>query len=102
MSPDNYKGNKRVQELIALQEAVNGFGKHVGHFLSDSEGDFRGISVILSDSGGCLAILKRFGADGSPEVLFASGQTPVEAIAAADTRLDQAAWRKDKPRPKRK
>ena len=102
MSPDNYSGNKRIQELIALQEAVYGFGKHVGDFLSDSTGDFRGISVILSNSGGCLAILKRFGEDGTPEVLFASGQTPVEAIAAADTRLADGGWRADKPRPKGK
>ena len=52
---------------------------------------------MLSDSGGILCILKRFGSDGAPEVMFAHGDDYVDALVQAERALAAAKWRPDKP-----
>ena len=91
-----------VKELIALEKAADGFGIELGRFLRDVEQSFRGISIIISDRGGYLAILKQFDSKGAPVVLFAAGESPIECLRAANSRLQDGTWRTDAPRNKGK
>ena len=97
MSPDNHKQSKAVRDLLKLEKSIDGLGTEFARFIRDADGDFRGFSIILSDRGGYLAIIKKFGDDGTPQVLFAGGESPIECIRAADIRISSGNWKEDTP-----
>lgn len=95
MSPDQYSFDKRLQTLRAAGDALVSLSRVVGELLYVDPTDFAGFSVFLADGGDFLAMLKRYGEDGSVEVLFAAGQTPLEAIGALSHADRAQKWRKD-------
>ena len=62
-----------------------------------NEDDFISVSVKSRPDGSSLAVVKRFGADGGPMVLFGSGYGFAGALMAADQAVQGGRWRPDKP-----
>lgn len=67
-------------------------------FIDKHLGDFNGFSMMVSDKGGYLAILKRFGFDGKPEIMFVSAPTIIDLLMLVEDALAAGHWREDKPR----
>lgn len=59
--------------------------------------DFIELRLKMKEDGTVLAILKKFGADGGPTVLFGVGYDPVLAIMALDKASQGGNWRVDTP-----
>lgn len=58
--------------------------------------DFNSIRIQYRGVYDWLAVCKRWGEDGSPEVIFGSGPDFVGAILGLEAALDKGAWRPDK------
>ena len=95
MSADNYKMSKEVQSLIAFEKAWQTISNDFRSFLDNSYNDFRGVTITIASSGGYLFIAKRFGDDGAPEIVFANGATPMEALRRGIAAIEQGAWKVD-------
>lgn len=67
-------------------------------FIDKNIGDFNGLSFMVSDRGGYLAVVKRFGFDGKPEIMFCSGPTLIDVLMLVEDALAAGHWRADKPR----
>lgn len=62
-----------------------------------NEGDFVELRVKARGEGDFLAVVKRIGEDGGPEVLFGVGVDFVSALLAASKLIEAGKWRADKP-----
>lgn len=96
MSADNYKMSKEVARLIELEKAWQVISNELRSYLDNAYNDFRGVSIVIASTGGYLFIAKRFGEDGSPEILFANGDTPMDALRRGITGLENGSWKLDK------
>ena len=63
----------------------------------NAEDEFIGMHVKARPDGSTLAVVKRYGADGGPVVLFGNGYGVAGAFMAADAAVQGDAWRVDKP-----
>lgn len=63
----------------------------------ENEEEFISLQVKTRPDGSCLTILKRYGDDGGPLVLFGSGYGVPGALMAADSAVQGGRWRADKP-----
>lgn len=95
MSADNYKMSKEVQRIIELDKAWHTISDELRNFLDSPHGDFRGLSIVISSGGGYLFIAKRFGEDGSPEIIFASGTSPMDSLRRGIDSLERDSWKID-------
>lgn len=74
---------------------------HLNGVLSD-ETDFISLQIKLRPDGTCLAVLKKYGDDGRPLVLFGSGYGVPGALMGTDSAVQGGRWRPDKPfKPKK-
>lgn len=64
-------------------------------FVRDDEA-FRGITITCKGERAYLAVLKRFGDDGTPEVCFASGINFWDLFLGMNAALSKGDWRTDK------
>jgi len=64
--------------------------------LQQDPGGFRGLTIIPSNSGGYLGIVKTYGLDGEELVGFCNGQLPIDAFLAIEDLLARGTFRKDK------
>lgn len=69
---------------------------HIASYLFEEE-EFRELRIKVMSDGVRLAIAKRFGSDGGPEVCFGSGYDPMLALMALDAAIQGGNWRFDKP-----
>lgn len=63
----------------------------------DAEDEFIEFRFKIMDDGTTLGILKRYGSDGGPMVLFASGYGVYGCLLAVDSAVQGNRWRIDKP-----
>lgn len=70
----------------------------VQHYLigKDRE-DFRGLTLKVADSGFALLVFKRVSGDGTPEVIFGSGDDFLEALWDVNRSIALDRWKVDKP-----
>lgn len=88
--------DSRYLERVAQQRAAVRAGlPGIGGFILDSGDDFRGLVIMVSDRGGFLAIAKRFGGDGTPEVCFGNGATPYDALLSVGEAVARGLFRTD-------
>jgi hypothetical protein len=59
--------------------------------------DVVGLNVKHRESGDWLAVLRRFGPDGQPQVAFGSGVDFIGALMSLEGSLAADRWREDKP-----
>lgn len=59
--------------------------------------DCVGLNVKHRDSGDWIAVLRRFGPDGTPQVAFGSGVDFIGALMGLEGSLAANRWREDKP-----
>ncbi len=69
---------------------------HLNAVLADEQ-DFISLQIKVRPDSTCLAVVKKFGADGGPMVLFGSGYGVPGALMAADASAQGNRWRPDKP-----
>lgn len=80
-------------------DRCNALQKHfprLWYFIERDSNDFRTLTFTLGNSGGYLLILKRFGDDGSPEVLFHHAHTLVDCFLGVEHALTNGRWKPDK------
>ena len=68
----------------------------VGGHITDTRGD--AISLKLKHRGehDFLWVAKRYGPDGTQEVIFGSGSTGLDGLRGLEVAMDQGKWRPDK------
>ena len=96
MSADNYKMSNEVQAIIDFEKAWHIISNDFQRYLNNTYSDFRGVSVVIASSGGYLFIAKRFSDDGTPEILFANGESPMEALRRGVKSIENGDWKVDK------
>ena len=62
-----------------------------------NEEDFISLQIKMRPDGSCLTVVKQYGEDGGPMVLFGSGYGVPGALMAADAAATGGRWRPDKP-----
>jgi hypothetical protein len=67
-------------------------------FFEKRSGDFNGFSILIGNRGGYLGVLKQFGDDGRPEIMFCSAEDVIGVLWAAERALAAGKWKVDKPR----
>ena len=89
--------SKSAAERFALLGQL--LKKHVPNLnvTFEDESDFISLLVKVRPDGTCLAVVKKFGDDGGPLVLFGSGYGLPGALMAADAAAQGGKWRPDKP-----
>lgn len=61
--------------------------------------EFEFLKILHRGQHDVLAILKRYGSDGKPEVLFGNGATFVDALYGLEGAFAANKWRPDNPAP---
>lgn len=92
------KNTTLAERWVGLGEDIRGRVPHLNGVLVDEE-SFIEIRVKVRPDGTCLAILKRFGADGTPMVCFGSGYGVIGAFIAIDGTVQAGNWKVEKPWP---
>ena len=80
MSPDNYKRNPLVKQLIASSEGIASAFPHLARFLVREPESFRGLSMFIGDTADIVVGLRTFSDDGTPMILWSSGADPMFAL----------------------
>lgn len=101
MSPDQYYKNGRVEQLNAFAVRLQKSMPQACDLLMRHADDFNGIFIMLSDNGGVLGGIKKFGEDGAPLIAWFSGDDPIEALYNLDRRFHVLDWKPDKPKKKK-
>lgn len=93
--------HKVSKEVAQLMEQHSGFRKAFPHLYGvvvTRIEDFNGLSLFIGKSGDWLCMVKRFGPDGTPQVLFSAGQTAFDALTNADRAINGDRWKVDEYR----
>jgi len=88
--------SSQLSQLAALAEQLRVVMPHLAGVL-DAEDDLVGLNVKAKDDGTCLAVLKRLGSSGAPEVCFGVGYGFYGALFAIDRTVQGGNWKPDKP-----
>jgi len=96
--PDTYVPPS-VQRYLDTVRGLHSLLPATVDFIDRHADDLTGYALAIAHSGGYLCICKRFGFDGSPEIIFAGGATPIEAMLAGEKALAAGNWKPDRPRP---
>lgn len=86
----------KLQELSGWAEQMAQLMPHLYAVIADEE-DFRGLNCKAKDDGTTLAVVKRFGPDGTPQVCFGVGYGFFGALYAIDRTIQGGNWKFDKP-----
>lgn len=91
--------NRRDQGSQAWLRLTEAFKAEVPQLTSviTDEVDFIDLRVKLRDDGSCLAIVKRYSADGGPVVCFGAAYGAIGALVAIDRAITGNNWKVDKP-----
>lgn len=95
MSQLEHQLSWEVQQQIEQHSAVKKHFPHLYGLMVAREQDFRGMGIFMGDAGDWLCMVKRFGDDGTPEIMFCAGYTPFEALATANRAIQGGKWKKD-------
>lgn len=95
MSQLEHAVSPEVQLIMEQHSAFKKVFPHLYGLMVTRSNDFNGISIFLGHSGDWLCMVKRFGEDGSPEVMFCAGQTPFDALTTANRAVQGGKWRPD-------
>lgn len=96
MSRDKRFAAGRQAHWVSVHDRFRESFPHVFSVLSAEE-DFISLLIKARDDGSCLAVLKRFGPDGAPNVCFGSGYGAVACILGLDASVQGGKWRFDEP-----
>ena len=100
--PKENSVQRRTRILNNARDGLSMFGESVVGFCDNTDNDFISLTILLGNYGDYLAIAKRFGPQGVPEVLFSNGATIVEALLNLNRGLLNGAWKADKVKEKGK
>ena len=96
MSPDNHHRSPFVLRLQAATSALVGGFPHLALYLVDRPADCRGLTMFLGDTAEWVVGLRIFSDDGSPEVLWSSGDDPLIALINLDKAVGRGNFKVDK------
>lgn len=83
--------SQREDSLVKVEEfcyALSGAIPQTLSMILFAEEGFRGLTITVGNRGGYLAIGKIYDRMGMPAVLYANGDTPVEALMQLEERMD--------------
>ena len=84
------------EKFTALGAQLQVLVPHLSAVLA-AEDEFIELRIKSRPDGSMLVILKRYGDDGGPMVLFANGYGASGVLLATDAAIQGDAWRVDKP-----
>lgn len=88
-----------VRKELDAFAAFRGCFPNLVSFLDTNADDFRGLVVTESRTGGFLCILKNYGDDSGPQVIFCGGESPWACLYAAEKALNNPQWKPDTWKP---
>lgn len=88
---------QKVRDWILAVEAIEGSLPCLGQFLHEEADDFRGLTLMIGNRGGYLAILKKFGDQGQNLIMFSNGDSPIDALVKCNAALQANKWKDEKP-----
>jgi len=93
------KNKERINWLKAYSQAHESLAvafPSLTNFLTHADGPFRGLTAFLGDNNNVVMGIKRFADDGTPEIIWTSGQDPLVALMELDNALRVGKWKVDK------
>ena len=102
MSPDQWKNNPAIQQLINVSTNLDKALPHLCNYLIKQPNDFRGLTIFLGDTAEYVIGGRRFNDKGEPEVVWSSGPTPLDALINCEKAVLSDRWRLDKPKKPKK
>ena len=96
MSPDNWHSSPAVRRLVDASANLSKAVPHIAPYFTTRESDLRGLTLFLGDTNDYVIGLKRFGDDGSLEIIWSSGATALECLTNLDKAVQGGKWREDK------
>lgn len=99
MSPDQYRGDKKLQLYADLGAALQKSLPQTYALLVSYSFDLSSFNYFLGNQGSMLLMVKRYGDDGGLQVLFTSGDDLLEALVALERALAGNHWRPYTQRP---
>jgi len=88
--------NEPQHWLGQLSDEVKRLLPHVWRYL-DNESEFLSLRLKYRADGTTIAVIKRIGDDGGPQVAFGSGYGVFGALIGLDYTLEAGNWKPDKP-----
>lgn len=95
MSPDQYTGNKALQQRNRSYEFLSKAYPNLFTSSSSDHLEFRGLTVFLGDTADYVGGWKWFADDGTPMVVWASGEDLPDCLYSLDRRVGQGGGRPD-------
>lgn len=96
MSPDNWKSNPIVVRLVKTTSGITEALPNVAKILLADDSQFRGLSMFIGDNADVVIGFRIFGDDGTPEVLWSSGNSVLEALINLDKAVGSGNFKVDK------
>ena len=100
MSPDQYEVNSKLNQIHQSFVALMGAYPALGKFLNNRSGDFVGLSIWQTETDEWKICLRALDAEGTPSIMFASGDDVGELLYSADKRIRADEFFPDKKRMK--
>jgi hypothetical protein len=91
------KGRSDASAYVLVEQAVYGRLPQLRGLVFTRAGDFAGLNIRQRGAGDWIAVAKRYGDDGGPQVLFATGFDFVGLLLNLEGSLAADRWREDKP-----
>lgn len=91
-----------VRDWILTVEAIEERLPNVGNFLHQDKDDFRGLTIMIGNRGGYLAILKKWGDTGNDLIMFSNGESPIDALINCEKALMANKWKDEIPYEKKR
>jgi len=82
--------------LTPLAQALAQACPLLSSLVSEGGSEFNSVRIQYRGQYDYMAVCKRWGPDGTPEVIFGSGSDFIGCILGLEAALDKGAWRPDK------
>jgi len=96
MSPDQYKKNSGLLQRVNAYEHMKSAYPNLFDERKSRPDDFRGMTIFLGDSAELVAGWRYFNDDGSPMVVWSSGEDLPDLFYNLDKQVSNGAGRVDK------
>lgn len=90
------KRSNASDRILGLDKALRDYVAHVASYLGDEE-TFVSLYFKHQDDGTVLAVAKRYGPDGGPQVCFGGGYGVIGAMLSLNATIASDNWKTDKP-----
>lgn len=95
MSPDNWARNPIVVRIMESAASLSKAFPSLAELLLAEPTDFAGITIFLGDTNEFVCGLRRFDHEGTPQILWSSGTSPLECLINTDKAVRSGKWRLD-------